>query len=122
MGNSLIWDKRWRVGAENEGHLVRVFVDIGANCNTISRKFYEVLVAQDVKCVFTLAQLRDSTLIWSVNRFYTLLVTELLSRPQLEQLRKIFFLAKIFVLDDVEDMVMGVQGIIRSLLVSQLTT
>ena len=37
---------------------------------------YEILVAQGLKCVFTLAQLRDSTLIWSANRFYTLLVTE----------------------------------------------
>ena len=34
-----------RIGVENEGRPVRVFVDTGANCNTISRKFYETLVS-----------------------------------------------------------------------------
>ena len=27
-----------RVGPDNEGHLAKLFVDTGANCNTISRK------------------------------------------------------------------------------------
>jgi len=31
---------------------VRVFVDKSADCNTISRKFYEILVAQSLACVF----------------------------------------------------------------------
>jgi hypothetical protein len=43
-----------RIGVENEGHPVRVFVDTGANCNTISRKFYETLVSQGLGCVFHL--------------------------------------------------------------------
>ena len=49
--------------------------------------------------------------IWSVDRFYMLLVTELLFRLKLENDWEIFFLVKIFLVldDDVEDMVMGVQ-------------
>ena len=33
---------RIRIGLNNEGHLARIFVDTGANCNTI-RKFYLTL-------------------------------------------------------------------------------
>ena len=73
---------------------MKVFVDTGANCNTISRIFYEILVAQGLKCVFR--QLKNSTFIWLENRFYTLLVTDLSSRPKLEQVREIFFVTKIF--------------------------
>ena len=41
-----------RIGPENEGHLAKVFVDTGANCNTISRTFYEIVVSQGLKCAF----------------------------------------------------------------------
>jgi len=41
-----------RVRPVNEGHLANVFVDTGADCNTISRKFYEILVVQGLKCAF----------------------------------------------------------------------
>ena len=41
-----------RIGVQNEGHPARVFVDTGANCNTISRKFYKTLVSQGLECVF----------------------------------------------------------------------
>ena len=43
-----------RISSVNEGHPAKVFVDTGANCNTISRKFYEILVAQGLKCAFPL--------------------------------------------------------------------
>jgi len=33
-----------RICAHNEGHLAKIFVDTGANCNTISGKFYLTLV------------------------------------------------------------------------------
>ena len=35
-----------RVGPDNEGNRVKVFVDTGGNCDYISRKLYEILVAQ----------------------------------------------------------------------------
>ena len=35
-----------RIGDHNERHLSKIFVDTGANCNTISRKFYRTLVDQ----------------------------------------------------------------------------
>ena len=28
-----------RLSSDNEGHLARIFIDSGANCNTITRKF-----------------------------------------------------------------------------------
>ena len=34
-----------RIGPENEGHLAKEFIDTGANCNTISRNFYEIVVS-----------------------------------------------------------------------------
>ena len=48
-----------RIGPEYEGHLAKVFVDIDTKCNTIWRKFYEVLVSQGLKCVFTLGQVGE---------------------------------------------------------------
>ena len=36
----------------DEGRSIKVFVDTGADCNTISRKFYKILVAQGLECVF----------------------------------------------------------------------
>ena len=39
-----------RIGAHNEGHLAKIFVDTGANCNTIRRKFYRTLV---VNCAYS---------------------------------------------------------------------
>ena len=82
--------------AENEGHPVRVFVDTGANCNTISRKFYETLVSQGLECVFH----PDPTKGFNINlvgkQVLQLLVTELLFRPKLEQIWEIFSLVKIF--------------------------
>ena len=41
-----------RFGSDNEGHLAQIFVDTGANCNTISRKFYSTLLDQGLKCAF----------------------------------------------------------------------
>jgi len=41
-----------RLGSDNEGHLARIFIDIGANCNTITRKFYSTLLDQGLKCAF----------------------------------------------------------------------
>ena len=90
-----------RVGAENEGHPVRVFVDTCANCNTMSRKFYETLVAQGLECVFTMVQQRDSTLISSANI----------------SLAKIFWFWTMML----KIWLWGSNGIIRSLKVSQLT-
>jgi hypothetical protein len=69
---------------ENEGHPVRVFVDTGAYCNTISRKFYETLVSQGLECVFHPGPTEGFNINLG-NRCYTL-VTELLSRPKLEQI------------------------------------
>ena len=40
---------RIRLGSYNEGHLARIFIDTGANCNTITRKFYSALLDQDLK-------------------------------------------------------------------------
>jgi len=34
------------------GHSAKVFVDTGAYCNTISRKFYKILVAQGLQCAY----------------------------------------------------------------------
>jgi len=39
-----------RIDPENEGHPAKVFVDTGASCNTISRKFYEIVVSQGLTC------------------------------------------------------------------------
>ena len=41
-----------RLGSDNEGHLARIFIDTGANCNTITRKFYSTLLDQGLKCAF----------------------------------------------------------------------
>ena len=41
-----------RIGPENKGYLEKVFVDTGADCNTISRKFYEIVVSQGLKRAF----------------------------------------------------------------------
>ena len=35
---------------QREGHLAQIFVDTGANCNIISRKFYSTLQDQGLKC------------------------------------------------------------------------
>ena len=40
-----------RIGSDNEVDLARIFVDTGANCNTISRK-YSTLLDQGPKCRF----------------------------------------------------------------------
>ena len=40
-----------RIGPEYEGRLAKLFVDTGTKCNTISRKFYEILVSQGLKYV-----------------------------------------------------------------------
>jgi len=84
-----------RVAPNNEGHAVKVFVDTGANFNIISRKFYEILVAQGLKYTIHPGPTKGFN-INLVNRFYMLLVTELLSRPKFEQVRGIFSLVKIF--------------------------
>jgi len=41
-----------RLGSDNEGHLERIVIDTGANCNTITRKFYSILLDQGLKCAF----------------------------------------------------------------------
>jgi len=41
-----------RLGSDNLCHLARIFVDTGAKCNTISRKFYSTLLDQGLKCAF----------------------------------------------------------------------
>jgi len=40
-----------RMVSDNESHLTRIF-DTGANCNTITRKFYSILMDQGLKCAF----------------------------------------------------------------------
>ena len=40
-----------RLGSDNEGHLASgIFIDTGVNCNTITRKFYSILLDQGLKC------------------------------------------------------------------------
>ena len=41
-----------RLSSDNEGHSATIFVDTGANCNTISRTFFSMLLDQDLKCAF----------------------------------------------------------------------
>ena len=41
-----------RLGSDNEGHLARIVVDTDANFNTITRKFYSILLDQGLKCAF----------------------------------------------------------------------
>ena len=41
-----------RLGSDYEGHLARIFIDTGANCNTITRKFYSILLDQGLKYAF----------------------------------------------------------------------
>ena len=41
-----------RLGSNFEGHLAKIFIDTGENCNTITRKFYSTLVDQGLKCAF----------------------------------------------------------------------
>jgi len=43
-----------RIGPHNEGRLAKIFVDTGADCNTISRKFYFTLLDQGLKCALIL--------------------------------------------------------------------
>ena len=40
------------MGSDNEGNLARIFIDTGANCNTIRRKFCSTLLDQGLKCAF----------------------------------------------------------------------
>ena len=57
-----------RIGPHNEGHLAKIFVDTGANCNTISRKFYSTLLDQGLKCSLIQGPLKVYRSIWSVGR------------------------------------------------------
>jgi len=41
-----------RLGSDYEGHLARIFIDTGANYNTITRKFYSILLDQGLKRAF----------------------------------------------------------------------
>ena len=41
-----------RLGSDFEGHLAKIFIDTGANCNTITIKFYSTLVDQGLKCFY----------------------------------------------------------------------
>ena len=41
-----------KLGLDYEGHLARIFVYTGANCNTICRKFYSTLLGQRLKYAF----------------------------------------------------------------------
>ena len=43
---------QFRIQSSNEGHLVPIFVDTGADCNTITRKVYRTLLDQSLKCAF----------------------------------------------------------------------
>ena len=40
------------MGSDYEGHLARIFIDTGANCNTITRKFYSIFLDQGLQCAF----------------------------------------------------------------------
>ena len=41
-----------RLVSDFEGHLAKIYIDTGANCNTITRKYYSTLVEQGLKCAF----------------------------------------------------------------------
>ena len=43
---------RIRLGSDNEEHLARIFIGTGANCYTITRKFYSILLDQGLKYAF----------------------------------------------------------------------
>ena len=40
------------IGSDNEGLLARICIDTGANCNTMSWKFYRTLLDEGLKCAF----------------------------------------------------------------------
>ena len=41
-----------KLGSDYEGHLARIFIDTCANCNSITRRFYSILLDQGLKCAF----------------------------------------------------------------------
>ena len=52
-----------RLGSDNERHLARIFVDNGANCYTISRKFYSKLLDQGLKYLLSWSSWRYINLV-----------------------------------------------------------
>jgi hypothetical protein len=50
--SDILISRHLSIGAHNEGHHAKIFVDTGANCKTISRKFYQTLVDQGLTCAF----------------------------------------------------------------------
>ena len=52
-----------RIGEHNEEHLAKIFLDTGANCNTISRTISQSLVDQALKRAFS----SDPSKVLSIN-------------------------------------------------------
>ena len=79
----------------NEGHLAKVFMDTGSNFNTISRKFYEILVVQGLKCASYPGSIKDIRINLISGHILNVTVTELLSRHKSERVWSISILTKI---------------------------
>ena len=107
-----------------EGHPVKVLVDTGANCNTISRKFYETLVAQGLECIFHPGPTKGFNINLVGKQVLHVTVDQVIVQTEVGTSSGNFLSGLDFlVLDDnVEDMVMGSNGIIQSLVVPLLTT
>ena len=100
-----------RTGVQNEGHPARVFVDTGANCNTISRKFYETLVSQGLECVFHAGPPKGITINLVGKQVLNVTGDRVIIQTEVETNVGNFISGQDFLVldDDVEDIVMGVQ-------------
>ena len=100
------------VNAENAGHPLRLFVDTGANCNTISWKFYETLVAQGLECVFHPGPTEGFNINLVCKQVLHVTGDRFIVQTEVGTSSGNFlsgFGQDFLVLDDDEDMVMGVQ-------------
>ena len=100
-----------RIGPENERYLKKVFIYTGANCNTISRKFYEIVVSQGLKCAFYPGPSKVININLVVGQVLNVSYGRVLVQTDVgTNFGHFHFNQEFMVLDnDVEDLVMGIQ-------------